>query len=458
MRLIIIAIILLITVLGISTQTKAQNIKGMWNIREKDSLLEYASQEKYYKGVIWDYSSTMHELIPKRDDTYDYIRTSKYKKTHCTYEAANAEELVIQIFADFSNFNNSPANCQTTDLENYNSFRMVGKDKEKMVGYHITADENYQTSMTMNYINIHSPNEIVKSMASDSIKPIAQLNDAIVYAVMNSESLLLEKKGKYSKISGITKKQLKWNENFYQDVVIGKNKFYLQQEEEEDEFKIISIDPLNGNISTVVEDGFAPRFYNDHLYFMSGNGLIKLNTENKTTTQVLTYDQVEAINVKPNYTLLEDQLIWGNENIFIAKIEFLQAFNFRELNEVKGRLSELRDQLDDLGFEEHHLLDPVAESEDAPSKVKFLDLPENEQRLINAIKELRAKRKNIQMHLNEQMKAGVMAGNSRRGLLPEEYKLMQHPVTREPIFVTDQLEWPVYTPENIIFLPSAFEK
>ncbi len=115
--------------------------------------------------------------------------------------------------------------------------------------------------------------------------------------------------------------------------------------------------------------------------------------------------------------------------------------------------------MDDLGFEEYELLDPVAEEgADIGPKVKFSDLPENEQKIINEIKVLREKRIEIQKKLSEQMKAGNLAGKAKKGVMPEEYKLMQHPVTRKPIFVTDQIGWPIYTWRNIMILPPVNER
>lgn len=458
MKLFAIVLVFSTILIGISSEIKAQNTKGLWNLREKDSLLEYASQGKYYKGVILNYSSSMHELIPKRPNKFEYIRTGKLKRTQCIYEAKNAEDLVIQIFADFSSYNNNSQHCHTSELSNYNSFRIVGKEQKKMIGYHIAEDENYQSTITKKIIKNHGPHEDLQSIVMDSIIPVAQLNDAVLYEMIkNKNRLLLAKDNEHTIIKDVKLDQLKWTENFYPEVIVGKNQFYLQIEEAE-EYKIISIDPQNGNVSVIVEDGYAPRFYNDHLYYMSGDGLIKLNPDNNTTTQILTDDQLDVIKVNPNYTFLEDQLIWGNKNIYVAKIEFLQAFNFAELNEIKDQLTKLQDQLKATGFDAFHILDPYGEIEevvDAPPKVKFSDLPENEQNLITQIKDLREKKKNLEKKLSEQMKAGALVEKSKRGFMPEEYKLMQHPVTREPIFVTDQMGWPIYTWSDIIFLPSV---
>jgi hypothetical protein len=442
------------------SELSAQNgMKGTWNLREKDSLLKYAEKTEYYKGIIWDYSSAMHELIPESPDTYQYIRTSKYKKTRCTYKSSNAEELVIQIFADFSNYNNSTANCQTKDLSSYNRFITVGKDKDKMVGYHLTEDENYQSYTTKVYVNLYGPDEIGETIHRDSLSPLAQLNEAELFYSLNNGSVYLSDKNNLNKIKGLSSDQIEWNENVYYNVLIGKNYFYLQLEQTKDEFKIVRIDPKTGEMATVVADAYAPRFYNDHLYYMADDGLIKMNPESNETSQILTHEQVDALSIKSNYTFLDEQMIWGNELIFLAHVDFLQSLQFSELNQVKERLSELQNQLDDLGFEEYDLLDPVAEegADNGPT-IKFSDLPENEQKIINEIKILREKRIEIQKKLGEQMKAGNLAGKAKKGVMPEEYKLMQHPVTRKPIFVTDQIGWPIYTWRNIMILPPVNER
>lgn len=454
---------LLITIIPLSFYTgdilAQENFRGAWNLQEKDSLLKYAKEGKYYKGIIWNYNSTMHELIPQGSNTYQYVRTNKYKQIQCNYENIDATDVVIKIFSELSGFNGSSDNCRTNDVPIFNRFRIVGRKNDQILGYYLTEDENFKRQTTLVYVNLYEKNETGEIMETDSLSPIAQLDNFKLHQSIKSSQIYLENNDILIKIKGLSSDQIQRNENFNPDVILGKDKFYLQFKEQNNQSKIVSIDPQTGEMDTIIKNGYAPRFYKDHLYYMAVNGLIKMNLKNKKISQVLDYDQLDAINVKTNYIIMDGQLIWGNEVIFLAHIDFLQSFKFSELKHVKARLKELQKQLSDSGFEEYELLDPVVEhNSDEEPAVKMTDLPDNEQKIISEIKVLREKRKELQRKLSEQMKAGYLAGKAKRGVMPEEYKLMQHPVTQEPIFVTNQIGWPIYTWKDIIMLPPVMER